>query len=70
MWKKGTPKLIEESKNNFNIYLKRQLEKNYKTVYIKGKIPEINDVKKKEINTFLESFNADTKLKGFKILWN
>ena len=50
--KKATPKLIEESKNNFNIYLKRQLEKNYKTEYKKGKIPEINDVKKKKLIHF------------------
>ena len=64
--KKATPKLIKESKNNFNIYLKKQLEKNYKTEYKKEKIPEISDVKKKEINTFLESFNSDVKLKGFK----
>ena len=64
--KKANPKFIKESKENFNIYLKKQLEINCKTAYKKTSIPEINDNKKKEINNFLESFNQDCKLRGFK----
>ena len=62
----ANPDLIKESKNNLNIFIKRQLEKNYNIKYEKQNSPELEDYRKKEINKFLEPFNQNCKLKGFK----
>ena len=60
--------LIEESKYNFIIFLKKQLEKDYNSKFEKQNVPNISENNRNKIIDFIKIFNEECNLKGYKKL--
>ena len=61
----SSKKLIEESKNNFNLFLRKQLEKDYNSKFERQNAPNISEINKNKINEFINSFKVECEKKGY-----
>ena len=59
-------KSIEESKFNFILFLKKQLEQDYNSKFEKQDLQNISDNNRNKICDFIKIFNEECKLKGYK----
>ena len=61
----SSSKLIEESKKNFTLFLKKQLEKDYKSKFERQEVTNISEDNKNKIIDFIKTFNDECNLKGY-----
>ena len=61
----SSKKLIEESKNNFILFLRKQLEKDYNSKFEKQNAQKISEINKNKINEFINSFKVECEKKGY-----